>query len=403
MKNRLLCSVLAVVVALCFAATGESPAGAEIVQADNEFGLKLFSELFEQKPEDNIFISPTSIAMALAMTWNGAEEETRDAMAEVLGISGIEVLDVNIANSSLLAALKTADPKVQLEIANSLWGREGIPFSEKFTQTNVEHYEAKVTDLDFADPKAPDIINAWVKEKTHDKIERIVGKIDPLDVLFLINAVYFKGKWTNEFDKDLTQDQDFHLLDGSTKQYPMMRREDDYLYYEDDGFQAISLPYGDERFSMLVFLPGSETGLEAFVQGLNPENWNLWLDRMSMMEGEIVLPRFKLEYEKTLNDALSALGMGIAFDPSQADFYGMLDAPIDMAFYISQVLHKTFVEVNEEGTEAAAVTSVVMALSAMPMEKETFTMVVDRPFFYAIRDERTGAILFLGTVTDPTQ
>ncbi len=409
MKKRLLCSVLAVVIASCVAATdgparapaADPQAGAQIIQADNELGFKLFKDLFSPEPAENIFISPTSIAMALAMTWNGAEGKTRDAIAEVLGVSGMNALDVNIANSAILAALKAADPKVQLEIANSLWGRQGIPFSEKFIRTNAGYYDAEITDLDFADPKTPDVINGWVKKKTHDKIEQIVGRIDPLDVLFLINAVYFKGRWTDEFDKDLTRDRDFHLADGSTKQHSMMRRSGDYLYYEAEEFQAISLPYGTERFEMLIFLPGEETGLAGFVSELDPENWNQWLASMSTKEGEIVLPRFKLEYEKTLNEVLSALGMEIAFDRVQADFSGMLIAPIDMAFYISEVLHKTFVEVNEEGTEAAAVTSVKMALTAMPRERDRFTMVVDRPFFYAIRDRQTGAVLFLGAVTDP--
>ena len=218
--------------------------------------------------------------------------------------------------------------------------------------------------------------------------------------MFLINAVYFKGRWTAEFDKKLTQDQDFHLADGSVKSHPMMRREDKYRYLKTDDLQAIRLPYGEDRFALYVFLPRSEQSLAEFVGQLTPETLDDRLMQMHRRKGEIVLPKFKHEYEQNLNTVLGALGMDIAFDPGRADFYRMLDSPIDMAFYISEVLHKTFVEVNEEGTEAAAVTSVRMTLTAMAPEDD-FQMTVDRPFFYMIRDDETGAVLFMGVVTDP--
>jgi len=315
---------------------------------------------------------------------------------------------------------------VQLEIANSLWVRQGIPLAEDFVETNEMYYEAEVSALDFYDPAATKVINAWVKDKTHDKIESIIDRLTAEDVLLLVNAVYFNGKWEHEFNEKVTADRDFHLSDGSAKRHPFMRRNAEYPYYRGEGFQAISLPYGNGRVSMLVFLPdrweGEEFGvvddegeviaepgplpdfgqaLAGFVEQLTPENWDRWLDSLRTIEGDIILPKFKHEYEQTLNDVLTELGMGDAFDPTKADFNGMLPAPIDMPFYISKVLHKTFVEVNEQGTEAAAVTSVQMAMTAMPMEEETFTMTCDRPFFYAIRDDRTGTVLFMGAVTDP--
>ncbi len=372
----------------------------QIVRQDNRLGVELFQELFRAEPEKNLFISPTSIAMALAMTWNGADGATRDAMALTLGFEGVAEPDVNKANRFLLESLRSADEDVQLEVANSIWGREGIPFSDEFKKTNSLYYGAKTTDLDFTDPGAVKVINDWVGEKTHERIDKIVDRISAEDVMFLINAVYFKGRWTAEFDKKLTQDQDFHLADGSVKSHPMMRREDKYRYLKTDDLQAIRLPYGEDRFALYVFLPRSEQSLAEFVGQLTPETLDDRLMQMHRRKGEIVLPKFKHEYEQNLNTVLGALGMDIAFDPGRADFYRMLDSPIDMAFYISEVLHKTFVEVNEEGTEAAAVTSVRMTLTAMAPEDD-FQMTVDRPFFYMIRDDETGAVLFMGVVTDP--
>ena len=394
--------------------------GVQLVQSDNGFGFELFRNLLGKEPSKNIFISPTSIAMALGMTWNGAEDETRDAMAKTLGLSGLAPEDVNMANAALLATLRSADPKVQLEIANSLWARKGIPLAQDFAQTNKDYYEAEITDLDFADPKSVTTINNWVSNKTHGRIPDIIKRLEPLDVLVLINAVYFKGRWTQEFDKKLTSDRTFYLADGGTKEHPMMRRKDDFRYYAGDNFQLVSLPYGDERLSMLVLLPdrrepeepsrdteGNVTNVHLakavtdLAGQLTPENWQQWQADMTTCEGTVVLPKFKLEYEKTLNKPLSELGMGIAFDPNRADFGGVLVADIDMPVYLSEVKHKSFVEVNEEGTEAAAVTSAKMTMTAMPPPEKTFSMVCDHPFLYAIVDHKSGAVLFLGAVFEP--
>ena len=382
----------------------ESTAGqadpAAVVKADNEFGFRLFLRLFQDKPLDNHFVSPTSIAMALAMTYNGAEGKTRGQMADALGLAGIGPGDVNMANAALLATLASADPKVTIEIANSLWVRQGIRLADRFTQVNRDYYDAEVASLDFRDAAAPGVINAWVKQKTHDKIDEIVTSIEPGDVLFLINAVYFKGRWTDEFTKELTQPQVFHAPGGDVE-HPMMRQSGKYRYYAGEGLAAVRLPYGEGRFAMVVLLPDEGVGLGDFVARLTPANWRRWLDGMSMRDGDIVLPKFKLEYERTLNQVLSSLGMGVAFDPGRAEFDGMLAAAIDMPFYISEVLHKSYVDVNEEGTEAAAVTSVRMAMTAMPRDK--FRMVVDRPFVFAIHDEKSDAVLFLGVVNEPEE
>jgi len=355
------------------------------------FDFKLFGELIRREGiGKNIFMSPISIAIALAMTCNGAQGETQKAMAEVLELTGIDLETVNQTNALLIKDLGNPDPKVQLDIANSLWVREGVKFKPDFIQRNEDFYGAKVTNLDFDDPGAPDIINNWVSEKTHGNIDKIIDKIDDLSILFLINALYFKGTWTVEFDREKTYEGTFIRIDGSKKNIQMMNSKSDYMYYWDEKFEAISLPYGNGRVSMYIFLPNRDSSLREFYGSLNERNWRLWMSRFIETEVDIRLPKFSLEYEATLNDALIALGMGVAFAPG-ADFRGMSeDSP-----WIGEVKHKSFVEVNEEGTEAAAATVVEMKLGG------PWGMFVDRPFFCAIRDNKTGKILFMGSIVDP--
>lgn len=372
----------------------------KLIAANTKFGFKIFAELLKEGVDQNIFISPSSIAFALAMVYNGAAGETKEAMARALEVGEMPLEEVNHANSILKEILEKADPEVQLDIANSLWGREGISFKPDFIRRNKEFYGAEVAALDFGSPEAVSIINDWVQDNTNGKIDKIVDNINPLTILFLINAIYFKGKWSEEFDPEETEEDIFYLLEGSRKKVPMMYQSDDYRYYRGERFQAVSLPYGEKRISMYIFLPDRDYSLEEFYEQLNAENWKSWMSQFSFKEGEICLPRFKLEYEVTLNDALKALGMGVAFDPIAANFEGMCEILQGINFYISKVKHKTFVEVNEEGTEAAAATSVEMVMLAVRPE-QPFSMVVDRPFFFAIRDNKTGTLLFMGSIVDP--
>jgi serine protease inhibitor len=369
-----------------------------LVDANNGFGLNLFRELVGSEPEKNIFISPASVITALTMTYNGADGETKRAMEEAMLLKGMSMDEINAAFADLLTILQNPDPKVELAVANSLWAREGFTFNEDFLKRNKDYFGAEVAELNFDDTGAADTINAWVKEKTRNRIDEIVTPpINPETVLFLINAIYFKGEWSDPFDPEMTRDLAFNLPDGSQKELPVMFKNDDFRYLETDDFQAVSLPYGkNERVSMYVFLPAANSSLEEFYEEMNVANWNKWITSFGSMEGEVGLPRFKFEYEASLNDALTALGMGIAFDGNAADFSGMHPTPPRLV--ISEVKHKTFVEVNEEGTEAAAVTSVEVGMTAMP---ETFSMIIDRPFFFAIADDLTGTILFMGSVTNP--
>lgn len=373
-----------------------TPVDSKLVDANTKFGFKLFSEILKQDSKQNVFVSPTSVAIALSMTYNGASGETQQAMANALELKGMSLQDINQANETLKASLEKADPAVQLSIANSLWAKQGITFKPDFLQTNKQFYDAKVTELDFAKPDASSIINNWVKENTRGKIDKIVEQLKPSDVLFLINAIYFKGNWTKPFEKSQTTEKPFYLSDGTQKQHPMMSQSGKYRYYENETFQAISLPYGKGRLSLYVFLPRKNTNLDALQQQLTLENWQQWLNQFGMRQGSIQLPRFKFDYDIQLNSALKALGMESAFN-NRANFSNMTSASVK----IDEVKHKTFVEVNEEGTEAAAVTSVGMVLKAARMPEEPFQMVVDRPFFCAIRDNQTGTVLFMGSIKEP--
>jgi len=374
----------------------------DLVSANTSFGFKLFHELIGDEPSENVFISPSSIAFALAMAYNGADADTRNAMAEVLGLAEMAVEEANQANADLMAALRQAEPAVALSIANSLWARQEVEFLPDFLGTNEEFYGAKVTALDFTDPKTPDTINAWVKDETRGKIAEIVPRnLSPQAIMFLINAIYFKGRWDEEFDKQNTSDESFTLLDGSEKTVPMMYQFGEYAYLDGEGFQAISLPYVGKRVSMVIFLPDEDSSLAQFCADLDADTWESRVGGLHHQEGSIKLPRFTLEYGAKLKESLTALGMGVAFDPQAANFRNMCTS-LD-AVWIGEVRHKTFVEVNEEGTEAAAVTSVEMeGETAAPME-QPFEMVVDRPFFCAIRDNETGTLLFMGTIVDPEQ
>ena len=370
----------------------------KLIEANTRFSFKLFSEILKQDSPKNVLVSPVSIAIALSITYNGAGGETQQAMAKALEMQGMSLLEINQANATLKTLLESNDPSVKLTIANSLWVRKGVDFKPEFIQRNQKFYAAEVTSLNFADPSAPRQINDWVKKNTQGKIREIVDRLDANQMMVLINAIYFKGQWMTEFDKNQTTDRPFTLATGRQKQHPMMAQKGDYRYAETQQFQAISLPYGKGRTSLYVFLPKPNTNLADFQKTLTAENWQTWMKIFSKREGSIQLPRFKMDYEIDLKNSLSALGMSVAFDPSKADFSDLSTT----ATRIDEVKHKTFIDVNEEGTEAAAVTSVGIRATSIQQEVAPFVMIVDRPFFCVIRDNKTGEILFMGSINDPT-
>ncbi len=369
----------------------------KFVSANTKFGFNLFSKLLIQDNNKNIFFSPSSIALALAMTYNGASGNTQSAMAKTLELQGMNLQQINSSYAKLKASLENPDSQVTLNIANSLWADKNASLKPDFIQNNQDFYQAKVTSLDFADTGTASIINNWVKENTQGKIDKIVEKIDPNRVLFLLNAIYFKGSWTKEFEPEKTAQLPFYLASGEEKQHPMMSQSGEYKYYETEQFQAVSLPYGENgRVSFYVFLPKENSNLKSFHENLNAANWEKWMSQFALRDGFMRLPRFKMDYEATLNNSLSALGMEEAFSDN-ANFSEMGNN-----LKISEVKHKTFVEVNEEGTEAAATTSVgIEVTSAKIPSQQPFQMIVNRPFFCAIRDNQTQSILFMGSIVEP--
>jgi serine protease inhibitor len=329
------------------------------------------------------------------MTWLGAGGDTASAMKDTLGYGTLSDDEVKQAYRHLIDALTTLDPLVTMEIANSIWTRLGFTVEEAFLDDNETYFDAQCSELDFSDDGAADTINAWVDEQTHGKIDGIVEPpISAETVMFLINAVYFNGSWTTEFDPEQTQSGTFHGLGGDTE-VPMMRdHREDFRYLETEQFQAVDLPYGNGAFSMTVFLPKTAPDASDFVASLTPETFAGYLAQMSADEGMLIMPRFEVEFEESLNDVLTALGMGVAFDSSAADFSGINP---DADLFISKVKHKSWVQVDEVGTEAAAVTSVEIGVTSVPMY---WTMTVDRPFVFVIHEQATDALLFVGKVVN---
>ncbi|MFC2131135.1 serpin family protein [Bacteroidota bacterium] len=365
----------------------------EIVSSDNNFGLKLFREVISEESDKNVFISPLSVSMALGMTYNGSAGSTREAMQETLELAGLTEREINESYRSLIGLLRNLDEEVVFQIANSIWYRLGWTFEEEFLNINKYYFDALVSGLDFGDPQSHVIINNWVDENTNGKIKDIVEPpINPETVMFLINAIYFKGTWTYEFDKDLTKDDIFNMPDGSQAACKMMEQDCKFQYFENEDFQAVDMPYGDGLYSMTVFLPRPQKDINDFIEEFNNENWNEWLNCFQENKGLLHFPKFKLEYKIELKKALTALGMGIAFDG--ADFTNMYKPG---GLFISSVKHKTFIDVYEEGTEAAAVTSVEIGYGST----HDFIMNVNRPFVFAIRENHSGTILFIGKVIEP--
>ena len=379
----------------------------EVIDANTEFGFNLFNEIRKTENDNNIFISPFSVSVALVMTLNGASGETEQSMTDTLQLQSIDTETINASYAELLQVLQTSDPKVTLTIANSLWAHNAnvdFTFHPDFLQQNKEFFNAEITELNLHDPNTPSQINQWVDSNTNGKIRKIIDKIDKETGLLLLNAIYFKGEWKMEFEPSITQDGPFYLETGQEKSVPMMSKMDNYAYYEGANFQVVSLPYGSGYMSMYIFLPSRESNLNTLLDDLNAESWENAVSQVSEQEVYVQIPKFELEYSIDLSDALKELGMEIAFDRQNADFSRMTYSPTGkpLRTWIQKVNQKTFVKVNEEGTEAAAVTVVEAGVGvesvSVPPE-----FIADRPFFYAIYDNDIKTVLFMGTVVDPQQ
>jgi serpin B len=388
--------------ACCFAAVAATPAtpvdpANALAQPYARFGFDVLRELRAQSPHRNVFISPTSIAVALAMTANGAGGKTRTDILSTLHAGGMTLDAFNAANRSLAADIaKTTS--VRLTMANALWLQQGFSIRPQFTSVARSTFGAQVDNLDFRNAHAVDVVNAWAAKHTDGLIDKVLDTIDPSTVAMIANAIAFKGKWTLQFDPKATKLHDFTTAAGAKKSVHMMSHLAEYAYANAGGTQAIRLPYSDGSFAMYVVLPSNDASLESFVQSLTPASFDALRNSLRNLKGTIQLPRFQLKFDALLNRTLAKLGMSVAFT-SSADFSNIHAVPPRLA--ISEIHHASFLKVDEEGTQAAAVTTVGIRMTAIRVEPPPFAMVVDRPFVVAIRDEHSGALLFLGTVADP--
>jgi len=372
-----------------------TPSEQQLVQTSQNFGLKLFREINVQDTDKNLFISPLSVSMALGMTMNGAVGETYEAMRQTLDFGDLSEAEINEAYRSLINLLLNLDPEVIFEIANSIWPKEGYPVLPEFMEINRKYFDAEARPLDFSRADAVDIINNWISKKTHGKIENMLDYIPADAVMYLINAIYFKGTWTYQFDKEHTRSEPFYRAPQNPVDVEMMKISGNFLYYSDSEVQIIDLPYGDSLFCMTIFLPAAGQSIDDFIAGLTPEQWFSYLQSMQREFGTLTLPKLKIGYKLLMNDVLHALGMGIAFsggaDFSRINGFGGL--------FISRVIHQSFVQVDEEGTEAAAATIVeIRETSAGP---EGFDMRVNRPYFFVIRERSNNTLLFMGKIIEP--
>ena len=386
---------------LCFAGLtvlAAAPADQEkLASANTAFAFDLLKQITREQPGTNVFISPFSVSSVLQMVGNGAASETRAEMQRVLKTAGLPAGTLNAACKDLNQSLNS-QPGVILNLANAIWYKVGLHLKSGFVSVNKQFFQAELAGVDFTKPESAQTINHWADTSTRGKIKEVVQwPFDPAIRVILANAIYFKGKWDRPFD-GRTEDDPFYVLPGGKpKQVPTMWQHGHFNYQQGDGFQVVRLPYAGKRLQMFLFLPDTNSTPEKLLADLNADTWqNKILPRFHDEQGLLGLPRFKLDYDVTLNDPLKAMGMRQAF-AQNADFSAMADEPL----FVSEVKQKSFVVVNEEGTEAAAVTTVKMTLSAMPAPKKMFEMIVDRPFLFVIADDQSKSILFMGVIYDP--
>lgn len=364
----------------------------DLASSYNAFGFKLLAKTREFFPGKNVFVSPAGLGFALSMAADGARDKTLQEITATLQLAPATAL--NEANLGLMKELLATPPEVKLEIANSIWVADDAVIKPAFSRDMGEFYQAESANVDFKNPATADRINSWVNDRTHGKIPTMVEPPLNENRLILLDAIYFKGEWVAPFKKELTRDKPFTVADGTVVTSPRMMRSGEFQYFEDDNCQAVRLPYSGRGMSMFVFLP--KKSLDDFLRQFTSRSWDASVRQFQSRKGELELPRFKLENEYDLSKVLSALGMARAFS-RQADFSGMAEEPLAIGW----VKQKTYVDVNEQGTEAAAVSGVGMRALIARIQPPPFRMIVDHPFIAAIRQDQTGDILFLGAIVDP--
>jgi serpin B len=401
----LLCALLALLgghAALPAQPSSASSDQAALVQGNNAFAIDLYGQLRQQP--GNLFFSPASISTAFAMAYAGAHGQTATEIAAALHFK-LPPDQLHPAMGALVASLNAAHPGYELHVADALWAESGETFLPAFLSVTKADYAAGFHPVDFkADPNAVmNTINQWVEQQTANKITNLLGPgtVSADTRMVLTNAIYFKGDWDSPFNAKYTEDEDFHLSATQTVKAPLMFRVGDYNYFDGDTFQALELPYQTGELSMIVFLPKDVAGLPALERSFTAANAQKWLSQLQSTDKiHVSFPKFKMTDQFRLNDALTALGVKQAFQKDAADFSGMTGG---RDLFISAAVHKAYISVDEKGTEAAAATGIIMEATAMQHEPPPLIFRADHPFLFLIRDNKSGGILFMGRVTDPTK
>ncbi len=365
-----------------------------IIEQNNHFGIELLT-LTAQAEDKNLMLSPLSASTALTMLLNGCRTETYLQIRDMLGYQELTTGEINATYQSLFSQLLDLDPDIDLALANAVWYRNTFQVHPYFLDTMNQAFKARIEALDFNSPSALSTINGWASDNTNGKIQKVIEEISAETVMFLMNALYFKGTWTYQFDKKLTSQAPFYLPDGSSVQVETMKSKIPLRRYATSEYEAAELTYGQQNFSMILIEP---TGmLNEFLEGFEPEDWEMLVSSLDDIpepsDCDLMLPKFRFEYEKILNDQLVSLGMIDAFEPYVADLSGITDESV----FVSFVKQNTFVDVNEEGTEAAAVTTIGIEYTSIGPEP----FIIDRPFVFAIRERTSGTLLFIGKVILP--
>ena len=373
----------------------------KVVDANNKFAIEMYKQLSGNSSEDNVFFSPYSISSAMAIVYEGARGTTADEIRTVFSYPE-DIMDLRKGYAHLFNSINKPNENYELRTANALWAQKDYPFLDEYLETAKTYYGGKLANLDFVnDPEGSrTTINRWVENQTNGKIKDLLpkGSVNPLTRLVVTNAVYFKGKWVKQFDPKDTYKTDFHVTPEKKVKVDMMAlRSEVFNYTEDDTVKVLELPYSGNRLSMLVILPKQNHTIDEVEDSLTIEKIREWQSNLNPREIDVHLPKFKMETKYKLNDVLSTMGMPTAFIPDTADFSGMNG---NRELFISHVIHQAYVDVNEEGTEAAAATGITMELSAVPPENP---FVADHPFIFLIVDKETGGILFMGRLSDPSK
>ena len=371
-----------------------SASGKKLVSASNGFAFSMFQQVASaENPETNVMISPLSISVALGMTLNGSAGTTFSAIRNTLGFDQLSQNEINANYKILIPFLLNADPLTVVKIANSIWYRNDFQPKQSFLDSCAAYFSVYLKQLDFSNPASLNTINSWVAANTNNKITQLLSQLKPDDVMYLINALYFKGNWTIKFKAAETQNAQFTRHNGQIITVPTMNNKNKFKLFSNNDFSMLEMDYGRTNFSMNVLLPSSGKSTSDVINQLNASNFSLWCNNLQEVNDmQIALPKFRFEYEKSLDAMLKAMGMAVAFSDT-ANFTGI---STDLQLLITEVKHKTFIDVNEEGTEAAAATSVGIGLTSLPP-----SFIANRPFIFVIREKETQTVLFIGRLSVP--